>query len=646
MGMTKSPSKEPMQTLGKGASSLAESAQLHRRNGHFAAASEVLSAARRAFPANRSITIESAKLASAMADWRNAALLWEAALSGSDRGESTEVFFVRLTQAYRAQGELIQATQTARRGLTLYPSSWGLLTEFARVSVILGDWVSADEALAAALATKSVPGKNLPTLYAMRVQVCRRGGDPDAAETILQQALHIGTEEISSERALMKEAAEVAVAREDWVEADARWTRYVQVHGASIPTGPFLRMSRIFGEQIGSERTEAILARGLDIHRGDPRLLQAWARAACARGDWEAALARWEVALGAVEGEDKAGAHAEMVRAQRNLGNVVNAQSTLQEARGKFPTDVRLLAQEAVLENYLSDTTRPDPVRPQSQRPSAEIVVCVFNALDETKACLEAVSDRTHGAFQMTVIDDASEPQTRACLEAFVAGGPQRRLLVNEENQGYTKSANRGLRHARADWVVLLNSDAIVTEGWLEGMMDCALSDPAIRAVGPLSNAATFQSMPGVDEGDAEDGPHATDHIASMIRERSLRACPKVPMLNGFCLMLHKPTLEEIGYLDEASFPRGYGEENDLCLRLLMAGYKLAIADWVYVYHKRSASFSHQTRKQLTVDAVSKLKRLWPGYSYKYVTQTITELPALADLRASLSSGKQSAIRS
>ena len=104
-------------------------------------------------------------------------------------------------------------------------------------------------------------------------------------------------------------------------------------------------------------------------------------------------------------------------------------------------------------------------------------------------------------------------------------------------------------------------------------------------------------------------------------------------MLNGFCLMLHKPSLAGAGYLDEDNFPIGYGEENDLCLRLLIAGHKLAIADDVYVYHSRSASFGSAKRASLIEDAVRTLKRLWRGYSFSYVSDVVQEIPALRKLR-------------
>ena len=316
-----------------------------------------------------------------------------------------------------------------------------------------------------------------------------------------------------------------------------------------------------------------------------------------------------------------------LIRSRRNLSDVHVARSLLKRAKAEFPRDVRLLSEQAVLENY----PQPEPAcneDPQSY-PAVEVVVCVYNALDQTRACLEALSHSTATEF-ITIVDDASEEGVHEFLLQYTAKAPGRRLLKNETNQGYTKSANRGLKSARADWVVLLNSDTLVTTGWLDGLLRCALSDPRIRAVGPMSNSAKFQSLPWCDE--AMTANHVESQ-AALVRKLSARAYPRVPILNGFCLMLHRPTLDNVGHLDEVNFPIGYGEENDLCLRLLVAGHQLAIADDVYVYHSRSASFGCEKRKAFSENATETLKRLWSGYSYRYVTDVIEELPAIRRLK-------------
>jgi GT2 family glycosyltransferase len=75
---------------------------------------------------------------------------------------------------------------------------------------------------------------------------------------------------------------------------------------------------------------------------------------------------------------------------------------------------------------------------------------------------------------------------------------------------------------------------------------------------------------------------------------------PSVPVLNGFCSLFRSNAIRHIGLLDEKRFPKGYGEENDYCLRLTDAGYRLLVCEDAYVYHVKSASFGHETRVKLS----------------------------------------------
>ena len=463
----------------------------------------------------------------------------------------------------------------------------------------------------------------------------RENGDLDSAEDLLRRGLAA----CPGDLALMTEFAQVASAREDWVAAAIRWNELLENHGERAPAGAFIRFSQACRAQGALTRAEGIVNRGLETYASHPHLLRESARVAMALEDWPTALSRWENVSNTKIGHGSE-VQAALVRAHRNLGNIDEAEAILQAALKKFHRNVPLLAESAVLENYRTLAREVKKASRHPVRPRAEIVVCVHNALDETRTCLEALNAKTHIEHFVTVVDDASEPQVHSYLQHFAAQTPHSRLLVNTTNQGYTRSANRGLEAARADWVVLLNSDTIVTDSWLEGLLDCALSDPAIRAAGPLSNAATFQSIPGkatqLGNERCYTERESLNQMASEIRKLSWAACPRVPMLNGFCLMLHKPTLDVIGYLDETNFPLGYGEENDLCLRLLTSGYKLAIADFVYVYHSQSASFGLSKKRQLTANAVEALKRLWPEYSYAYISKVIGEIPALRHLRAAL----------
>ncbi len=233
-----------------------------------------------------------------------------------------------------------------------------------------------------------------------------------------------------------------------------------------------------------------------------------------------------------------------------------------------------------------------------------DIIVCVHNALDDVKRCLESVRQHTAPPCTLIVVDDGSDAPTRDFLAAYA---PQHgaQLLRNEAAQGYTLAANQGLRRSTAPYVVLLNSDTIVSQGWLDRLLVCAESDPAIGIVGPLSNTASWQSIPEIArQGDWSDNPlppgMAIADMAQWVAQTSSQSYPRLNFLNGFCLLIKRSLIDRIGLFDEQVFGKGFGEENDYSLRTGQAGFSLAVADDVYVYHAQSKSYSTERRLRLS----------------------------------------------
>ncbi|MCV3216725.1 glycosyltransferase [Plectonema radiosum NIES-515] len=234
---------------------------------------------------------------------------------------------------------------------------------------------------------------------------------------------------------------------------------------------------------------------------------------------------------------------------------------------------------------------------------TVDIIICVHNALDDVKQCLESVIRYSRMPYSLILVDDGSKEETSNYLKYF-ANSQKAKLIRNEVARGYTFAANQGLQQSQADYALLLNSDTVVTPNWLDRMIACGESDPQIGIVGPLSNTASWQSIPEISfQGDwAENKLPAGMTVADMGRlvgEYSERLYPRLSFLNGFCLMIKQSLVKEIGYFDEATFGEGYGEENDYCLRTGKAGWQLAIADDAYVYHSQSRSYSHERRKLL-----------------------------------------------
>ncbi len=123
-----------------------------------------------------------------------------------------------------------------------------------------------------------------------------------------------------------------------------------------------------------------------------------------------------------------------------------------------------------------------------------------------------------------------------------------------------------------------------------------------------LSNTASWQSIPKIEEnGDwaANPLPYGIDvlEMGILISKNSAQMYPNMPLLNGFCLVIKRAVIESIGYFDEENFGQGYGEEDDYVLRARKAGWKMALADDVYIFHAQSKSYSSEKRKQLSAQS-------------------------------------------
>ncbi len=246
------------------------------------------------------------------------------------------------------------------------------------------------------------------------------------------------------------------------------------------------------------------------------------------------------------------------------------------------------------------------PARPsvQPHQATVDVIICIHNALDDVKRCLDSVLQHTNQPYSLILVDDGSDSATEDYLEEF-ARQNKSGSLRNENALGYTRAANQGLRKSSADFALLLNSDTIVTPGWLDRMVACAQSDQKIGMVGPSSNGASWQSIPDIiGVNDWADNPLLPNvSIAQMgewVARHSWRMYPSMTFLNGFCLLIQKQMINEIGYFDEDNFGVGYGEENDYCIRARQAGWKLVLADDTYIYHAQSRSYNHDRRKQLS----------------------------------------------
>ncbi len=258
--------------------------------------------------------------------------------------------------------------------------------------------------------------------------------------------------------------------------------------------------------------------------------------------------------------------------------------------------------------------------RPQSQPQPlpghpVDIIVPVYRGLEDTRRCLEsALATPGNAAWRLIIINDFSpEPEVTAWLREFATRDPRIQLLENSENLGFVATVNRGMSLSQTNDVLLLNSDTEVANDWVDRMQRAAYSDPRVASVTPFSNNATIFSYPRFCEANAMPDGTTTAGLDALFASQLAGQTVAVPTAVGFCMYIRRLCLAEVGLFDVANFGKGYGEENDFCVRASEAGWTHLHALDTFVHHAGGVSFG-DSKSERELAAMQTLRRLHPGY--------------------------------
>src|SRR5258708_10433698 len=271
---------------------------------------------------------------------------------------------------------------------------------------------------------------------------------------------------------------------------------------------------------------------------------------------------------------------------------------------------------------------------------SVDIIICIHNALEDVELCLASVLASLKERHRIILVNDDSDREDSAFLrKAAEEYSSKISLLRTSEQLFFTKSANLGLAKSDAEVAILLNSDTIVPGNLVEKLAHLIFLDPAIGIVGPLSNAANLQSIPSIEHSGTNTAINRLPKDTSLEEMNVLcetwsreSDIPLVPNVHGFCFCIKRGVREKLGYLDELSFPQGYGEDTDYSYRAMDAGYRLAVATDTYVYHSKSRSYLQADRKRLMDVSMAALRKKYPN-RIEWANRLLRAHPLLGEMR-------------
>lgn len=243
-----------------------------------------------------------------------------------------------------------------------------------------------------------------------------------------------------------------------------------------------------------------------------------------------------------------------------------------------------------------------------------DIIIPVYRGFMETKKCLMSVLASPNAAeSNLVIVDDHTpEPGLAEYLDQLAEAGLIE-LLRNSENHGFVVSVNRAMALHRDRDVVLLNSDTEVANDWLDRLSQAARSAPDIGTVTPFSNNATICSYPYPGWPGGVPGTLGLAQLDALIARTNRGQTVDLPTAVGFCMYIRRDCLNIVGLFDEATFGRGYGEENDFCLRAEALGWRNLMAADTFVYHQGSLSFA-EDRHELMQSAAAAILTRYPDY--------------------------------
>lgn len=246
------------------------------------------------------------------------------------------------------------------------------------------------------------------------------------------------------------------------------------------------------------------------------------------------------------------------------------------------------------------------------------VVIPVYNAFEEFVNCFTSIKNkRNKSVFDIVVVNDCStDPRVMNFLnqEILVSDGFLK-VINNDVNLGYTKSINKAINSCPNSDVILLNSDTVVTIDWILSIRLSAYSCANTATVTAMSNNAGVFSFPNSGGNNAlKTGCNHDQHAVSVLNESCKFPNIELPTGNGFCMFISREVISKIGVFDDVGFPRGYGEENDFCMRAKSAGFVNILSTSTFIYHIKSASFKDE-REELIKNGLSVLKNKHPSYA-------------------------------
>lgn len=239
------------------------------------------------------------------------------------------------------------------------------------------------------------------------------------------------------------------------------------------------------------------------------------------------------------------------------------------------------------------------------------VIIVSFNTKKLTIDCLKSIEKEAGGLdYETIVIDNNSTDGSREALRKLEASSSRLKIILNNENSGYAKANNQGIKEACGKYTLLLNSDTLVHKDSLGALVKFAQKTPDAGVVG-----SRLLNINGSLQGSCFHFPTIKNAILEYFFGKkglfdkyapSGKNPETVDALVGAAFLITPEALKKIGGLDERYW--AYFEDIDYCRHVWKSGLKVYYLPSSVITHYHGASF-----KKVSSDNATRWRRLIPS---------------------------------
>ena len=243
----------------------------------------------------------------------------------------------------------------------------------------------------------------------------------------------------------------------------------------------------------------------------------------------------------------------------------------------------------------------------------ATIAILSYNSQDYLDMFLPSVLRSSDADFEICIIDNKSSDDTSAMLAQDF---PEITFHQLDKNHGFAEGYNQGLVHVESKYVVLLNSDVEVTEGWLDPLIDFLENHEGHAAVMP--KVLSYERKEYFEHAGASGGfldklgyAYCRGRIFDTVEkdEGQYDDVKDVGWTSGAAMVVRTDLYKSLGGFDGDYF--AHYEEIDLCWRMRRAGYRLAVVPESVVYHVGGGTLSYESPRKVFLNFRNSLSTLF-----------------------------------